>query len=128
MSREKLFESLGVNISDIVKTPSGLEYVVKAEGSGKQPAKGQVIVAHYAGYLEDGTKFDSSFDRNQPFETSIGVGRVIKGWDEAFLDMKEGEKRLLIIPYQLGYGEGGYPPVIPPKATLYFDVELISVK
>ena len=92
------------------------------------PVKGDTIVVHYIGYLEDGTQFDSSYNRNKPLETIIGVGRVIPGWDEAFLTMNEGEKRVLILPYYLGYGERGNPPVIPPKATLIFDVELLSVK
>jgi peptidylprolyl isomerase len=109
-----------------VTTESGLRYVVLEEGSGESPSKGTEVTAHYTGYLMDGTKFDSSVDRGKPFVFPVGMGRVIKGWDEAFLDMKAGEKRTLIIPYELGYGERGYPPVIPPKATLIFDVELIS--
>jgi peptidylprolyl isomerase len=109
-----------------VTTESGLRYVVLEEGSGESPSKGTEVTAHYTGYLMDGTKFDSSVDRGKPFVFPVGMGRVIKGWDEAFLDMKVGEKRTLIIPYELGYGERGYPPVIPPKATLIFDVELIS--
>jgi peptidylprolyl isomerase len=102
--------------------------VVKTEGEGEKPQKGQTVVAHYTGTLMDGTQFDSSRDRGQPFNFVVGMGRVIPGWDEAFLDMKKGEKRILIIPYQLAYGEAGRPPVIPPKATLVFDVELIDIK
>lgn len=109
-----------------VTTESGLRYVVLEEGSGENPSRGTEVTAHYTGYLMDGTKFDSSVDRGKPFVFPVGMGRVIKGWDEAFLDMKAGEKRTLIIPYELGYGERGYPPVIPPKATLIFDVELIG--
>lgn len=109
-------------------TDSGLKYVVTAEGSGPTPTKGQTVVAHYTGKLLDGTKFDSSHDRGKPFEFAVGMGKVIKGWDEAFLSMKKGEKRTLIIPYDLAYGERGFPPKIPPKATLVFDVELIDIK
>jgi peptidylprolyl isomerase len=123
-----LCTKLGVDAAKSVKTPSGLRYVVKQEGKGDKPASGKTISAHYTGYLTDGTKFDSSRDRGQPFQTPIGVGRVIKGWDEAFLDMKVGEKRVLIIPPELGYGAQGTPGgPIPANATLVFDVELVSV-
>ncbi len=108
------------------KTASGLMYVVTKEGSGEKPKMGQKVKAHYTGTLLNGTKFDSSRDRGVPFEFQVGKGRVIKGWDEAFLDMKKGEKRILIIPYHLAYGKRGRPPTIPPKATLVFDVELID--
>lgn len=115
------------NWPEAITTPSGLKYVVTSEGTGDAtPTKGSTITAHYTGKLLDGTKFDSSVDRNEPFVTAIGVGQVIAGWDEAFLSMKKGEKRTLIIPSELAYGDGGYPGVIPPKATLVFDVELIS--
>lgn len=110
------------------KTPSGLMYVVTKEGEGSKPKSGQMVKAHYTGTLLNGNKFDSSLDRGKPFEFPVGKRRVIRGWDEAFLDMKKGEKRILIIPYTLAYGERGHPPVIPPKATLIFDVELIDFK
>ncbi len=110
------------------KTPSGLMYVVTEEGEGSKPKSGQMVKAHYTGTLLNGSKFDSSRDRGKPFEFPVGKRRVIRGWDEAFLDMKKGEKRILIIPYSLAYGVRGRPPIIPPKATLVFDVELIDFK
>lgn len=108
------------------KTPSGLMYEIKQEGTGPKPQKGQKITAHYTGTLLNGNTFDSSRDRNKPFSFPVGQGRVIRGWDEAFMDMKKGEKRILIIPPHLGYGDRGFPPSIPPNATLVFDVELLD--
>ena len=110
---------------DTVTTPSGLKYIVTAAGKGGSPAKGTRVKAHYTGYLTNGTKFDSSVDRGQPFAFNVGMGMVIAGWDEAFLGMRKGEKRRLIIPPSLGYGESGMGP-IPSNATLIFDVELID--
>jgi peptidylprolyl isomerase len=126
--RGEIAEKLGVDITGLVTGDSGLAWVVREEGTGAKPDSGQTIEAHYTGYLLDGTKFDSSVDRGTPFSTPIGVGRVIKGWDLAFSDMKVGEKRVLFIPPELGYGKRGAPPVIPPNATLVFDVELLGVK
>ncbi|MBI5689872.1 MAG: FKBP-type peptidyl-prolyl cis-trans isomerase [Verrucomicrobia bacterium] len=109
------------------KRPSGLRWVVRAPGSGADtPQIGSEVIAHYDGRLLDGTSFDSSYRRGTPFVFRVGTGAVIKGWDEAFLSMKRGEKRTLIIPYWLGYGEKGSPPKIPGKATLVFEVELID--
>ncbi len=109
-----------------ITTPSGLQYVVVQEGSGDAtPTKGTSVKAHYTGKLLDGKKFDSSYDRGQPIEFPVGAGRVIKGWDEAFLAMKKGEKRVLIIPSHLGYGPSGRGP-IPPNAIMVFDVELVD--
>ncbi|HLP42969.1 MAG TPA: peptidylprolyl isomerase [Fibrobacteria bacterium] len=107
-------------------TPSGLKYVVTKPGAGPKPQAGNTITVHYTGKLEDGTVFDSSHKRNQPATFKIGVGMVIPGWDEALLDMAKGESRTLIIPYNLAYGEQGRPPVIPPRATLIFDVDLLD--
>lgn len=112
---------------DIQETPSGLKYIIIEEGSGDKPKKGQKVKVHYTGKLEDGTVFDSSVQRGVPIEFTLGVGQVIKGWDEGISDMKVGEKRQLIIPPDLGYGPNGYPPVIPPNSTLIFDTELVEV-
>ncbi|MBI4469661.1 MAG: FKBP-type peptidyl-prolyl cis-trans isomerase [Acidobacteria bacterium] len=111
-----------------VTTPSGLKYVDLVEGTGASPKVGQTVVVHYTGTLEDGKKFDSSVDRAEPFEFPIGVGRVIKGWDEGVMTMKVGGKRQLTIPPELGYGARGAGNVIPPNSTLIFDVELLSIK
>lgn len=97
------------------------------EGTGREVVKGDRISIHYVGTLEDGTKFDSSRDRNQPFDVQIGVGYVIKGWDEGVIGMKVGGKRKLTIPYTMAYGERGIPGAIPPKSTLIFELELLSI-
>lgn len=109
-------------------TPSGLRYVDLKIGTGESPTAGQMVTVHYTGTLENGTKFDSSVDRCQPLTFPIGVRRVIKGWDEGIMTMKVGGKRRLIIPSELGYGTQGRGNVIPPNATLIFEVELLGVK
>lgn len=109
-------------------TDSGLLYMEKQRGTGATPVRGATVTAHYDGRLLDGSPFDSSFSRGQPIEFKVGIGQVIKGWDEAFLTMKKGEKRTLIIPYWLGYGVSGKPPTIPPRATLVFEVELVDFR
>lgn len=119
---------LKANYPDAVPTGTGLYYVMTQEGTGKQAQKGNTVSVHYSGTLANGTKFDSSYDRNQPITFQLGVGQVIQGWDEGIALLKEGGKAKLIIPYQLAYGEAGRPPVIPAKATLIFDTELISVQ
>jgi peptidylprolyl isomerase len=113
--------------ADAVTTASGLQYTDKKVGDGAIPAKGQTIVVHYTGWLLSGLKFDSSVDRAEPLEFTIGVGQVIAGWDEGLSTMRVGGSRRLYIPYQLAYGENGAGP-IPPKATLVFDVELLQIK
>jgi len=113
---------------DTVTTESGLKYIDAKVGEGNSPASGQTVQVHYTGYLTDGTKFDSSVDRGQPFSFQIGIGRVIKGWDEGVMTMKEGGQRRLIIPPELAYGERGAGGVIPANATLVFDVELLKVQ
>ena len=112
----------------IVTTSSGLKYIDLVEGNGPAPEAEKDVTVHYSGYLANGTKFDSSVDRNEALAFQIGVGQVIKGWDEGVMSMKAGGKRKLIIPPQLGYGERGAPPVIPPNAELIFDMELLEVK
>ncbi|MEM9089278.1 MAG: FKBP-type peptidyl-prolyl cis-trans isomerase [Cyanobacteria bacterium P01_F01_bin.53] len=112
---------------NVITTDSGLQYVVIAEGDGAQPQTGQRVFVHYVGTLEDGTKFDSSRDRGRPFDFTIGQGQVIKGWDEGVGMMKVGDRRKLIIPPDLGYGARGAGGVIPPNATLIFDVELLRI-
>ncbi len=118
--------------SKMVKTETGLGYEDLVVGTGPSPATGQTCVMHYTGWLwvneAKGTKFDSSVDRGRPFEFPIGTGRVIKGWDEGVATMKVGGKRTLLIPPQLGYGDRGAGNVIPPGATLLFEVELLGVK
>jgi FKBP-type peptidyl-prolyl cis-trans isomerase len=117
-----------VDSASLTKTASGLQYQDVALGEGAEAREGQVAVVHYTGWLTDGTKFDSSRDRGQPFSFPVGGGQVIAGWDEGVAGMKVGGRRKLVIPANLGYGEMGAPPVIPPGATLVFDVELLEVK
>ena len=111
-----------------VTTASGLKYVELTPGTGASPGKGQTAVVHYTGWLTDGTKFDSSVDRKSPFSFQVGKGQVIAGWDEGVASMKVGGKRKLIVPPQLGYGRRGAGGVIPPDATLVFEVELLDIK
>lgn len=113
---------------DTLTTASGLKYIIIEQGNGPRATALRRVKVHYTGYLEDGKKFDSSISRGKPFQFELGVGQVIKGWDEGVALLNQGGKARLIVPYQLGYGEAGYPPVIPAKATLIFDVELIEIQ
>lgn len=109
-------------------SPSGLRWYVLRPGTGAKPLAGQTVGVHYTGWLENGTKFDSSVDRGKLFTFPVGVGKVVKGWDEAVLDMQVGEKRQVVVPASLGYGDRGAGGVIPPGATLVFDVELVELR
>lgn len=111
----------------MVTTSTGLMYDDQAIGSGDAAKVGDRVTVHYTGTLADGSKFDSSLDRGQPFSFPLGAGRVIKGWDEGVAGMMVGGKRKLVIPYGLAYGINGRPPVIPPKAELTFVVELLAI-
>jgi peptidylprolyl isomerase len=116
--------------SKTVTTKSGLSYVIEKEGSGQKAQKGNLVVVHYTGWLDEkgkpGKQFDSSRDRNAPFSFRLGAGQVIAGWEEGVEGMQRGEKRHLVIPPHLGYGSGFGP--IPPQAILHFDVELLDIK
>jgi len=120
---EKAERDIGMNYTD-----SGLGIKIVKQGDGPIPKSGQEVVVHYTGMLQDGTKFDSSYDRNTPFSFPIGQGRVIKGWDEAILKLNTGTHALLKIPPELAYGKRGAGTVIPPNATLYFEIEIISIQ
>ncbi len=107
--------------------PSGLMYVPRQTGDGPKPVVGQEIVVHYEGRFLDGTVFDSSYKTGSPYIFPVGMGQVIKGWDEALLNMRVGDKRTLIVPYWLGYGLNGKGSKIPPRATLVFEIELLDI-
>ncbi len=124
-NQQKLVDNLK---SGMTATASGLYYKITKSTNGKSPKSGDEVSVHYAGKLVDGSEFDSSFKRNQPIDIPIGVGKVIKGWDEGILLLKEGETATLLIPPSLGYGANGAGGVIPPNAWLVFDVELVKVK
>jgi FKBP-type peptidyl-prolyl cis-trans isomerase len=105
-----------------------LSIVSIKDGTGAEAVAGKTVSVHYVGTLTDGSKFDSSRDRGEPFNFKLGAGQVIRGWDQGVAGMKVGEVRKLTIPHELAYGERGYPPVIPPRATLVFEVELLAVR
>ena len=119
---------LGVDTTALTRMPSGLRYQDVAVGSGEEATAGRTAVVHYTGWLPDGKKFDSSRDRGEPFSFPLGAGQVIAGWDQGVAGMKVGGRRKLVIPAELGYGEAGAPPDIPPNSTLVFDVELLRVQ
>jgi len=114
--------------ANVITTASGLQYQILQPGDGAVAKAGQLVTVHYTGWLTDGTKFDSSVDRGQPFQFTLGASQVIKGWDEGVAGMKIGEKRKLTIPANLGYGSQGAGGVIPPNATLVFDVQLLGAQ
>ncbi len=123
--RREDMEAINKEWPDAIKTETGLQYVILKQGTGKEtPRTGDMVTVHYTGKLLDGTVFDSSVERNEPAQFKIG--EVIPGWNEALVEMKKGEKRTLIIPPELGYGERGYPGVIPPNSYLVFDVDLLE--
>jgi peptidylprolyl isomerase len=111
-----------------ITTPSGLTYLITKKGTGRQPKKGETVVVQYTGMLTNGVKFDSSRDNAEPFQFTLGIGQVIKGWDEGFSNLKVGDQAILVIPASLAYGSRGAGGVIPPDATLIFVVELVGVK
>lgn len=121
-------EPTEVDPADYQTLPQGMQYYDLVEGNGDSPKPGQVVVVHYTGWLQDGGKFDSSLDRGEPFSFNLGMGQVIAGWDLGVAGMKVGGKRQLVIPSELGYGERGAGGVIPPNATLVFEVELLELR
>ena len=121
-------KEMDIPMGDLITTATGLQYFDHVVGTGDIPGQGDVVVAHYTGTLLDGSKFDSSVDRGKPFEFPLGMGRVIKGWDEGFSTMKVGGKRKLVIPSELGYGSRAMGDKIPANSTLVFEVELLDIK
>jgi FKBP-type peptidyl-prolyl cis-trans isomerase len=120
--------ALGVDTTKMTKAPAGFWYTDVATGQGEEAAPGRTVRVHYTGWLPDGKKFDSSRDRGEPFEFTLGAGQVITGWDEGVKGMKVGGRRKLVLPPPMAYGENGAPPVIPPGATLVFDVEVLGIQ
>jgi hypothetical protein len=125
---EEFNPALGVNFDEMTRLPGNLYYQDLEVGTGPEAQAGDRLTMHYTGWLADGTKFDSSLDRNQPFTFILGVGQVISGWDEGVAGMQAGGRRKLVIPYTMAYGVNGIPGAIPGKATLVFDVELLQLE
>ena len=119
---------LGVDLTQMTKSASGLYTRDLTVGNGPEARSGTEVTVHYTGWLTDGTKFDSSLDRGQPFRFQLGAGQVIQGWDEGIPGMRVGGRRRLTIPPDLAYGASGAPPLIPPHATLVFDVDLLGIR
>ena len=111
-----------------ITTPSGLTYLITKKGTGRQPKAGETVIIHYTGMLTNGVKFDSSRDRGEPLSFELGVGRVIKGWDEGIAKLRIGDHAILVIPSSLAYGSRGAGGVIPPDSTLIFVVEVVDIK
>ncbi len=128
ISTQETKDIMDLDLSKAVTEDSGLKYIDQKVGEGKSPMEAEMVTVHYTGRLTNGEVFDSSVERDKPFSFVIGVGQVIKGWDEGVASMKVGGKRTLIIPPELGYGSRGAGGVIPPNATLIFDVELLSIR
>jgi len=126
-AKKKIADELAAKKNLAKKDNSGLQTLVEKEGNGRNPKAGEWVQVHYTGYLPDGTKFDSSVDRGQPFKFQVGKGRVIAGWDKGIMQLKEGSKAILFIPPYLGYGERGAGGVIPPNSDLIFEVELLKI-
>jgi peptidylprolyl isomerase len=125
--KKDFYIKLGIDDTKLIKTEIGYKYLIKKIGKGKKPKKKDIIVANYTGYLENGTKLVSSDDNGEKLKVPIGIGGIIPGLDDAFLNMREGGKRIVVLPYFLAYGEYGQAPLVPPKATIIFDIELIEV-
>ncbi len=119
---------LGVDTTTMTKAPSGLWFTDLAVGKGAAAEAGRTVRVHYTGWLPNGKKFDSSRDRGEPFAFTLGAGQVITGWDEGVKGMKVGGRRKLVLPPQMGYGDAGAPPDIPPGSKLVFDVEVLDVQ
>ena len=127
LTNDDFAPELNVNLDAMTKTASGLYIQDLTVGTGDEATSGTTVIVHYEGWLSNGTKFDSSRDRNEPFSFLLGAGRVIQGWDEGVAGMRVGGFRKLVIPPALGYGVGGSLPTIPGNATLVFDIELLEV-
>ncbi len=126
-AKKKLADELASKKAKAQADESGLKILIEKEGNGRKPKAGEWVQVHYTGYLPDGTKFDSSYDRGQPIVFQVGKGRVIAGWDKGIMQLKEGTKAYLFIPSYLGYGERGAGNVIPPNSDLIFEVELVKI-
>ena len=126
--RKSVIDSIAKVLPNAKQSSDGIFYLIKKEGTGPKPKRGQMVSVHYTGKFLDGKVFDSSVSRNEPFSFAVGTGGVIPGWDDSVLDMKVGEKRSIVLPPELAYGPNGIPGAIPPNSFLYFDIEFLSVK